>query len=138
MVLGMFRVMFMGPRRMRESLGHDTRDSALRFLARHAASIVGDVRIISASGVVERFPARTDAAFYESHMTIATLCAPKEEAVPIDRFHANTIMRLLGAANGGACATLRALARRYQVAERNADDLTVRSRLRELAERVLV
>lgn len=142
-MLGMFRVMFMGPRRMRESLGHETRDDALRFLAKHSASVVSDVRIVADDGSVERLPARTDAAFYESRMTIATLLAPREDAqvdlVQIDRFQASNIRRLLSSANtGNAMATLRALASRFGVADRSAADVVVRERLQALADRAAV
>lgn len=140
-MLGMFRVMFMGPRRMRESLGHETRDDALRFLAKHSASVVSDVKIVGDDGSVERLPARTDASFYEGRMTVATLMAPRDDdggGVQVDRFQASNIRRLLTSENTvAAMATLRALARRFGVADNGAADAVVRERLQALADRAV-
>ena len=69
----MYRVPFMGPRRGRESLGHESRDDALRFLAKHAASVSSDVRIIAEDGSTERFPSSNEASFYESQMSFSTV-----------------------------------------------------------------
>lgn len=136
----MFRVMFMGPRRMRESLGHESRDDALRFLAKHAGSIVSDVKIIAESGSVERFPARNDAAYYEGLLSIATVVVVEQvvpEAQAVTAWQAGTIMRLLNASPESSIATLRAMGMRFQVTSGTDDDSTIRARLRELAERAL-
>ena len=133
----MYRVTFMGPRRGRESLGHESRDDALRFLAKHAASVSSDVRIIAEDGSTERFPSSNEASFYESKMSFSTVVPAKVEQAVLTRSQASTIIRLLGMGTVDARATLRAMARRFELASVAEDEQTVFDRMRALAEREL-
>lgn len=128
----------MGAKRLRDSLGYETRDDALAFLAKNAVHIVSDVRIVAEDESVERLQASKDPLFYERKMSAATVSLPAAVVRPaLERHQAAAIARVLGSSAPEAIKTLRAMASRYGVAGQQDDESVVRQRLQELGERAI-
>lgn len=124
----MYRVTFKGAKRVRDSIGHASRDAALMFLAKNAASIVSDVKISSDDGSVERLPASKDPAFYEARTSIASVIPVqlKRAAMQLPEFQIAMVRRLLAAGSNEAMDTLRAVAARHGLAARYEEVEVVR------------
>jgi hypothetical protein len=131
----MYRVTFKGAKRLRDSIGHASRDEALLFLAKNAASIVADVRIISDEGAIEHLQASKDPAYYEARTSVASVVPvlPKKAAVVLPELQVKVVHRLLESGSRDAMETLRAVAARFGIAERNEEAGIVRQRMAEAA-----
>jgi len=128
----------MGAKRLRDSLGYETRDDALAFLAKNSVHIVSDVRIVAEDESVERLQASKDPSFYERKMSAATVSPPQTVVRPtLERHQAEAIVRVLGSSAPEAIKTLRGMASRYGVANQQDEESVVRQRLQELGERAL-
>ena len=131
----MYRVTFKGAKRLRDSLGHASRDEALLFLAKNAASIVADVRITSDEGAVEHLKASKDPAFYEARNSVASVVPvpQKKAAAMLPELQVKVVRRLLESGSRDAMETLRAVAARYGVAPRNEEAGVLRQLMAEAA-----
>jgi hypothetical protein len=131
----MYRVTFKGAKRLRDSIGHASRDEALLFLAKNAASIVSDVKISSDEGSVEHLQASKDPAFYEARTSVASVVpvAPKKQVVMLPEFQLAVVRRLLESGSRDAMETLCGVASRYGVAARHEEVEVVRQRMAEVA-----
>jgi hypothetical protein len=131
----MYRVTFKGAKRLRDSIGHESRDEALLFLAKNAASIVSDVKITSDEGAVEHLQASKDPAYYEDRTSVASVAPvqPRRAEAVLPELQVKVVRRLLESSSMDAIDTLRAVAARYGVAGRNEEASVLRQRMAEAA-----
>lgn len=132
----MYRVSFMGAKRRRDALGYESRDDALAYLVKNAASIVADVQITSDDGVVERLPACKAPAFYKARMSMAMVLVVERPKCVLPVLQATVVRRLLRMGTPDSMKTLRAVAKRHGL-EVPDDDGVLRQQMSELASEAL-